>query len=146
MMSYAGIRSGWTNEPEPTPSARLIRRRREAYIGVHEMAIENIATLEAKIRASNGLNAQQRAELLALLAELNREIVELSKTHQEHATSIASFTDLTAQEAMRQHRNQHLLRIAIEGLSTSVEEFEASHPELVNTVNKVSAILSNMGI
>jgi DNA repair exonuclease SbcCD ATPase subunit len=113
---------------------------------VHDMAIDSIAQLEAKIQATYSPNTQQREELLALLAELKGQIAELSKTHEEHATSIASFTDISAHEATRQHTNQHLLRIDIEGLSTSVEEFEASHPELVNTVNRISAILSNMGI
>jgi hypothetical protein len=34
----------------------------------------------------------------------------------------------------------------MEDLSTSVEAFEASHPELVNIVNKISMLLANMGI
>jgi uncharacterized protein DUF4404 len=110
------------------------------------MPIESIAKLETTIHQTQGLNAAQKTQLLALLADLKHEIEALAPTHAEHAHSIANFTDISAHEATRQHKNQHLLRIAIEGLSTSVEEFEASHPQLVNTVNKISDLLASLGI
>jgi hypothetical protein len=34
----------------------------------------------------------------------------------------------------------------MDDVSTSVEAFEASHPELVTTVNQISTLLANMGI
>jgi hypothetical protein len=34
----------------------------------------------------------------------------------------------------------------MEELGTSVEEIEASHPDLVNTVNHISTMLASMGI
>jgi Domain of unknown function (DUF4404) len=110
------------------------------------MPIDSLVQLEARIQETPCLNLQQKEELLRLLADLNQEIAALSETHEEHAHSIARFTDVSAHEATRQHRNQDLLRIAMEGLSTSVAEFEASHPTLVDTVNKISNLLSNMGI
>src|SRR5262245_37676915 len=110
------------------------------------MPIDSLAQLEVRIHESQGLNPQQKAELLRLISDLKREIAALSTTHSEHAHSIARFTDLSAHEATRQHKNQDLLRLAMEGLSTSVAEFEASHPTLVDTVNKISSLLSNIGI
>jgi Domain of unknown function (DUF4404) len=110
------------------------------------MPLDSLAQLEARIHETQSLNPPQKDELLRLLTDLKREIAALSTTHAEHAHSIVRFTDLSAHEATRQHRNQDLLRLAMEGLSTSVAEFEASHPTLVDTVNKISSLLSNMGI
>lgn len=110
------------------------------------MPIDSLVQLEARLQEAHGLDPRQKEELLRLISDLKQEITALSETHAEHAHSIARFTDLSAHEATRRHRNQDLLRIAMEGLSTSVAEFEASHPTLVNTVNRISSLLSNMGI
>jgi hypothetical protein len=110
------------------------------------MPTDSLGQLEARIQETQGLNPQQKAELLRLLAELKQEIAALSETQAEHAHSIARFTDLSAHEATRRHKNQDLLRIAMEGLSASVAGFEVSHPALVDTVNKFSSLLSNIGI
>jgi hypothetical protein len=101
--------------------------------------------LEVKLQGTHGLNPRQKEELLRLLSDLKQEIADVSKTHEEQAHSIARFTDLFAHEATRRHKNQDLLRIAMEGLSTSVAECE-SHPTWVETVNRISSLLSNMGI
>jgi hypothetical protein len=114
--------------------------------GVREMPIDSLVQLEARIHEAHHLNPDQKQELLRLLSDLKQEIAALSETHEEHAHSIARFTAISAHEATRRHRNQDLLRIAMEGLSTSVAEFEASHPTLVDTVNKISSFLSNIGI
>jgi uncharacterized coiled-coil DUF342 family protein len=91
------------------------------------MPIDSLEQLEVRLQETYSLNPQQKDELLRLLADLKQEIADLSKTHEEHAHSIARFTDLSAHEATRRHKNQDLLRMAIEGLSTSVAECE-SHP------------------
>ena len=36
--------------------------------------------------------------------------------------------------------------LSLEGLTSSVEGFEATHPRLVQIVNSISTILANMGI
>jgi uncharacterized protein DUF4404 len=110
------------------------------------MSLDSLTRLETKIQEAPDLNAQHKTELLNLLANLKDELAGLSTTHEEHAHSITSFTDISAHEATRQTKNQQLLGIAIEGLSTSVEELEASHPELVATVNKLCNLLSSLGI
>jgi len=110
------------------------------------MSPDSLTRLETKIQEATGLNAQHKTELLTLLVDLKNEIAKLSTTSEEQAHSIRSFTDISAHEATREFNNQQLVRIAIEGLSTSVEELEASHPELVATVNKLCNLLSSLGI
>jgi Domain of unknown function (DUF4404) len=110
------------------------------------MSLDSLGQLEARIQETHDLNPQQKAELLRLLADLKGAVAELSKTHEAHAHSLTGVTDTSAQEAAKEERPQHPLRIAMEELSTSVEAFEASHPALVNTVNKISMLLANMGI
>jgi hypothetical protein len=87
-----------------------------------------------------------RAELLKLLGELRGEIAALSKTHQEQAQSIASFAEVSAQEATRATKNPETLRHSIGGLESSVGEFEKTHPQLVGIVNRIAGMLANMGI
>jgi len=110
------------------------------------MSLDSLTRLETKIQEATDLSAQHKAELLILLADLKDELASLSTTYEEHAHSITSFTDISTHEATRQTKNQQLLQIAIEGLSTSVDELEASHPELVATVNKLCNLLSSLGI
>ena len=40
----------------------------------------------------------------------------------------------------------NLLKLSLEGLSSSVEEFEKTHPKLVGVVNAISKLLSDVGI
>ena len=110
------------------------------------MSLDSLTRLESKIQEATDLSLQHKIELLNLLADLKQELADLSTTSAEHAQSIRSFTDISAHEATRQAKNQQLLRIAVEGLSTSVEELEASHPKLVATVNKLCNLLSSLGI
>jgi hypothetical protein len=105
-----------------------------------------LAELEAKLQKTDTLHAKDREELLKLLTDLKSEITTLLQTHEEDAQSIVGFTHVSTYEATRQQKNQYLFSIAVEGLSKSVEGFEVSHPALVSTVNKISAMLSNMGI
>ncbi|HEU6448705.1 MAG TPA: DUF4404 family protein [Verrucomicrobiae bacterium] len=84
--------------------------------------IENtIAELEAKIR-SESLSEDRRHELLQLLATLKTQLSERDKT------------------------NLKPLKSSVEELRASVEGFEKSHPQLVQTVNNISSVLANLGI
>ena len=89
---------------------------------------------------------ERRAELLNLLATLKSEVAELSKTHSDQAQSIAGFTNISAHEATRAEQNPELLNLSLKGLTSSVEGFESSHPQLVRIVNSISQTLSNLGI
>ena len=109
--------------------------------------IENtIGKIEDRIRGAETIKDERRQELLQLLGTLKSEVAELSKTHGEQAQSIAGFTEVSAHEATRAERNPELLELSLQGLGSSVSEFEESHPRLVQIVNAISSTLSNLGI
>jgi hypothetical protein len=111
-----------------------------------EMIQNTIEKIEEKIRTNSSLTTKNKTELLDLLAILKPEITEFSKEKTEHAESIAGFMERSTYEATRQEKNPTLLKIAIEGLSSSVKGFEESHPKLVENVNYIANALANMGI
>jgi prefoldin subunit 5 len=109
--------------------------------------IENtISEIEAKIGGADSVNAGRKAELLQLLGTLKTEIAALSQTHGEQADSIANFTQASAHEATREQQNPQSLEHSVQGLRSSVDGFEQSHPKLVQIVNSISNTLSNLGI
>jgi hypothetical protein len=110
------------------------------------MIEDTIAKIEARLQHSETLSEEKRRELHDLLATLRTEVANLSKTHAEQAESIAGFTERSAHEATREQRNPRLLELSLQGLGSSVEEFERSHPKLVQIVGAISQLLSNVGI
>ena len=110
------------------------------------MIEDTLGKIEAKIEGAETIKDERKRELLQLLGTLKSEVAELSKTHGEQAQSIAGFAELSAHEATRAEQNPHLLELSLEGLSSSVNELEKSHPRLVQIVNAISNTLSNLGI
>lgn len=110
------------------------------------MIKKTISNIEERIKGASSFENKDREELLQLLTTLEAEVSELSKTHPECAESITGFTQVSAHEATRTSKNPQLMNLSLKGLSSSVEEFESSHPQLVAVVNKISQILANMGI
>ena len=110
------------------------------------MIDDTLKKIEARIRAADTIQGDRKGELLQLLNTLHSEVAELSKTHGEHAESIASFAELSAREATRAQQDPHLLELSLAGLSSSVEGFQQSHPRLVQIVNAMSNALANLGI
>ena len=109
--------------------------------------IENtIGEIEAKIHASTSISDERKQELLRLLGTLKSEVGALAKTHDEQARSIADFAKLSAQEATRTAPNPQLRELSNQGLRSSVDGFEQSHPKLVQIVNAISKTLSDLGI
>jgi hypothetical protein len=104
------------------------------------------ATVEKVQASAEALQREHRRELHQLLGLLRSELTELSKSHGEQAKSIAGFAKVAAHEATRTQPNPHLLELAIEGLEESGEEFEASHPRLVQIVGTLSTLVANMAI
>ena len=107
---------------------------------------ETITQIEERIKKAKSLNDAKKRELLNLLSILKIEVSELSKTHAEYTQSITGFTEVSIHEAMREEKNPQLLKLSLQGLSTSVEGFESSHPKLVGIVNSICLTLSNIGI
>jgi len=110
------------------------------------MSLDSLGQLEARIHETHELSPQQKAEILRLVSEVKEAMAALPTTPEAHAPSRTHVPDTAAAETTRQDMPQHPLRHAMDDVSTAVEAFEASHPELVNTVNQISTLLANMGI
>ena len=102
--------------------------------------------IEKIIRASEALQADQKVELLRLLTTLKSEIATLEHTHADHAESVIGLTQRSMHEAIRQPKDPQRADSALQELAASVAELEVSHPQLVNVVNAISVLLSNIGI
>jgi hypothetical protein len=89
------------------------------------MIEDHIQQLREKLAQASGLPETTRAELLALVGTLEREAAG------------GDAGPLAAEEAEPQ---------ALGKLVNSVEELEASHPELVASINQVASVLGKMGI
>ena len=110
------------------------------------MIEKTISEIETKIGGAESVSAERKAELLKLLGTLKTEIARLSETHGEQADSIANFARLSAHEATRTAPNPQLRQLSNQGLLSSVDGIEQSHPRLVQIVNAISKTLSDLGI
>ena len=122
----------------------MVIRRRALYIDA--MIEDRLKKLEEQIGVNGNVPEASRAELLKLLAELRSEIAELPSTHADAVRSIATFAEASTHEATRESPKPQLLKAALSGLTGSVEDFETSHPDLAATLNRLSAVLANMGM
>jgi hypothetical protein len=120
---------------------RLRNHRKE-----QTMIQDTITKIEETLRLTEAIKGESRTELLKLVSTLKAEIVELSKTNREHAESITGFAGVAAHEATRQERDLQLLKLSVDGLSSSVKGFESSHPRLVEIVNSICLMLVNSGV
>ncbi len=102
--------------------------------------------VENRINNNPDIPLETKAELLRLLTTLKSEIATLEHTHAEHAESVLGLTERSMQEAIRQPKDPQLATSALQELADSVAELEVSHPHLVNVVNAISVLLSNIGI
>jgi chromosome segregation ATPase len=110
------------------------------------MLEDTLSKLESRIQNASNMREDHRTELLQLITQLKKEVSGLSKTHGEQAESIAGFAELSTHEAMRETKNPEALKHSVAGLSSSVDEFEKTHPQLVAVANRIATTLSNMGI
>src|SRR3974377_1390266 len=98
------------------------------------MIEDTIGKIEARIQGADAIHPDRRDELLQLRGTLKSEVAALSKTHGEQAQSIAGFAEISTHEATRAEQNPELLKLSLEGLGSSVQGFESSHPRLVQLV------------
>jgi hypothetical protein len=110
------------------------------------MIQDRLDKIEEKLKQSKAVKESDKNELLTLLTILRTEISELSQTHHEQAESIVRFAELSAHEATRCEKSPKLFNLSIEGLTSSVQGFEISHPRLVAIVNSFCTMLANSGI
>ena len=107
------------------------------------MIRDTILKIEARLQGSTTLSDEARADLIALLGELKREIATVEP---EVGQSIAGQTEHLTRQATEEARNPELLKRSLNELSASVDGFEKSHPGLVQVVNRICTTLSNIGI
>lgn len=93
------------------------------------MIEETIARLEKRLHGAS-LSPHQRAEIERLLGELRSELA----VARESGARMPPPTLVEEDES------------PLERLSQSVTQFETTHPQLVAIVNRISAVLANMGI
>ena len=98
------------------------------------MIEETIRQIEARLDASTNLAPETRAELVTLLAKLRAEASQLPARERPEAEAGDEPAD---EESMQEH---------VDKLRSSVEEFEVSHPKVVQLVNHLANTLSGLGI
>src|SRR6266496_974938 len=105
------------------------------------MTDEHIEKTKAAIASAGNIPADKKAELLGLLSKLKPAIAKVSQTHHEDVRSIARLVEASAYEATRAARKPESTTNPLRKLKRSVENFEASHPQLSAFVNEYSALL-----
>jgi hypothetical protein len=93
------------------------------------MIQDYIQQLRSRLTTAAGLPEQTRQELLGLVSALEDETAARS----EGASAVGEGSEGTDSPALQR-------------LVGSVEELEASHPELVASLNRVASVLGKMGI
>jgi hypothetical protein len=99
------------------------------------MIEQTIQQIEARLRASASLTPETRDELLALLATLRAEAGQLPSAPARATSAAAADTE-----------DAGSMQTSIDQLRRSVEEFEDSHPRLVQLTNHVANTLAGLGI
>src|SRR5436309_14795347 len=106
------------------------------------MTDERIDKIKSAIEAADHIPAEKKAELAALFANLRPAIAKVAETHPEDAQNIGQAVGASAHEAARENKRPVRVGRAMRDLRESVENFEASHPDLAAFVNRYSTLLS----
>ncbi|MFA7230432.1 MAG: DUF4404 family protein [Victivallaceae bacterium] len=107
------------------------------------MSTNTVKKIEKTISETSGLNKQKKTELLELLGNLKNELKNLEKTHLATAKNIAGLAEHSTAKAAGKRDDK---TEAIQDLKSSVAEFEVSHPDLVQIINRICMMLSDIGI
>jgi hypothetical protein len=110
------------------------------------MTDEHIEKIKSTVEAADHIPAQKKQEVVAALTDLKPAIADIAHTHAEEAHSIRRSVEAAAHAAARKDKRPEHLNTVLDDLKQSVEKFEASHPELVASVNRYSTLLSALGI
>jgi hypothetical protein len=110
------------------------------------MLNDTLNKIDEILKSSSQLTEAQKTELKRLNEQLRKELQELAKTKQEQAASIAGFASVATYEALREQQHPELAQMSMEGLKTSIDEFEQSHPRLFTTIQALISSLRGLGI
>lgn len=107
------------------------------------MSTNTVKKIEKTINETSGLSKQKKNELLELLGNLKTELQNLEKTHSANAKNIVGLAEHSTAKIAGKHDGK---AEAIQDLKSSVAEFEVSHPDLVQVINRICIMLSDIGI
>jgi Mg2+ and Co2+ transporter CorA len=110
------------------------------------MLDETLLKIEETVKSAGTLDRKRQQELLGLIGKLRSEVTDLSRTHGDQAQSIAGFAQVSSYEATRETPDSRLVELSLEGLKSSVEQFEVTHPKLVSIVNAIHQAFANIGL
>lgn len=110
------------------------------------MSLKKIEALEKKIESASKIDAKIKEDLLDLMRSLKTELSDLKNINPDSAHDIADKTQVSAEKVLSSDNNKNELQENIDGLQGTVEEFEVSHPKLVQIVNRLCMMLSDIGI
>ena len=99
------------------------------------MIEDTIRQIEERLHSSENIAPATRTELLAMLANLRAEAKSLPAGTATKPTSRSGETP-----------NAESMEDSVEQLRRSVEEFEGSHPQVVQLVNHLANTLAGLGI
>ena len=106
------------------------------------MSLKKIEAIEKKIKETSKVDAKSKEDLLALMGDLKNELADLKKSNANGAHNIADKTQASAEKVLAKDEAKE----DIDGLQVAVEEFEVSHPKLVQVINRLCIMLSDLGI
>ncbi len=110
------------------------------------MSLKKIEAIEKKIKSTSQIDTKIKEDLLDLMRSLKTELTDLKKINPNSAHNIADKTKASAEKILTSDNKQNDLQENIDGLQETVEEFEVSHPKLVQLVNRLCMMLSDIGI
>ncbi len=112
------------------------------------MFTEKITSIEKKIEQTPAIDQPAKDELLELLDNLNEELSKLedNSTNMGHSQEIVGKASRFAEQAIADPGATQEIEQSINELKGSVADFEASHPKLVQIINRVCVMLSDIGI
>lgn len=113
------------------------------------MIKDTINRIRNRIENSASISEGAKDELVELIEKLESEIGEMPEDAPgEGLRSALGLTELSAHESSRSdHDRESTLKEQTFGaLRTSIQELEAAHPRLAETLARISNILSRMGI
>ena len=110
------------------------------------MSLKKIEAIEQKIQATSQIDTKIKEDLLDLMRSLKTELTDLKKINPNGAHNIADKAQVSTEKVLTSDNKQNELQKDIDGLQETVEEFEVSHPKLVQVVNRICMMLSDIGI
>jgi mevalonate kinase len=110
------------------------------------MSLKKIEAIEKKIEKTTEIDVKIKEDLLDLMRSLKTELSDLKENHPDKVDKIVDKARTSAEKVIHADEDQNELKEAIDGLHETVEEFEVSHPKLVQVVNRICMMLSDIGI